>query len=226
MLAAKYAIICGCCAPASISNCTQRGCTNVAAAVRMGIPCQHACCHSPHPSFPSLSLYLFLSHHAGSKCRFWQENVPHDGEKKVFHASPTHFSLPGNIGNHQQRETKRVAGCKLDVVVCLLPVAHCRLPVACCLAALLTRAWPIMRRAPSGEIDEDAQMQTHSANGQYGAADGVLCTICGPDNYGQNSQLASEVATGGFAALLLLLPAIHAPGLTSCERDYNCKLDI
>lgn len=132
MLASKYAIICGCCAPASISNSTQHGCTNAAAAIRMGIPCQHACCHSPPPLIP-LSLSLFLSHHAGSKWRFWQENVPHDGEKKVFHASPTHFSLPGNIGNHQQRETKRVAGCKLDVVVCLLPVARCRLPVARCL---------------------------------------------------------------------------------------------
>lgn len=117
--------------------------------------------------------------------------------QKSFPRIPDAFLTAGNIGNHQQ-ETKRVAGCKLvfvcllPVARCTLPVARCLLPVACCLAALLTRAWPIMRRAPSGEIDEDAQMQTHSANGQYGAADGVLCTICGPDNYGQNSQPARQ----------------------------------
>lgn len=85
----------------------------------------------PSPTHSSLSLSL-------SSCRQQVQILARKcaarwRKKKVFHASPTHFSLPGNIGNHQQRETKRVAGCKLDVVVCLLPVARCRLPVACCL---------------------------------------------------------------------------------------------
>lgn len=131
MLVSKYAIICGCCAPASISNSTQRGCTNAAAAVRMGIPCQHAWCHSPPPLIPlCLSFSLIMP---AASADFGKKMCRTMAKKKVFHASPTHFSLPGNIGNHQQRETKRVAGCKLDVVVCLLPVARCTLPVARCL---------------------------------------------------------------------------------------------
>lgn len=85
----------------------------------------------PSPTHSSLSLSFSLIMPAAS-ADFGKKMCRTMAKKKVFHASPTHFSLPGNIGNHQQRETKRVAGCKLDVVVCLLPVARCRLPVACC----------------------------------------------------------------------------------------------
>lgn len=161
----------------------------------------------PH-SFLSLSLSL-------SSCRQQVQILARKcaarWRKKKFSTHPrriSHCLAISVIISREKQNVLQVASWMLLSACCLLHVAGCPLPIACCLAALLTRAWPIMRRAPSGEIDEDAQMQTHSANGQYGAADGVLCTICGPDNYGQNSQLA----TGGLAALLLL-PAIHAPGL-------------
>lgn len=93
----------------------------------------------PSPTHSSLSLSLSFSLiMPAASADFGKKMYRTMAKKKVFHASPTHFSLPGNIGNHQQRETKRVAGCKLDVVVCLLPVACCTLPVARC---LLPVAW-------------------------------------------------------------------------------------
>lgn len=107
---------------------TLRGCMN-AAAVRMEIPSQHACWpRSPSPSPSPLS----HSHHAGSKCRFWQENVPHDG-KKVFHASPTHFSLLAiSVIISKKQNVLQVASWLLSAC-CLLHGARCPLPVARCL---------------------------------------------------------------------------------------------
>lgn len=91
-----------------------------------------------------------------------------------FSTQPTHFSLPGNIGNHQQKQnTKKVKNKKNRVAASAASgkwqVACCLLPVA---SGSVDPARPIMRGAASGEIDEDAQMQTHSSNGQYGDGDG------------------------------------------------------
>lgn len=121
MLTAKYAIICGCCAPASISNCTKRGCMN-AAAVRMGIPCQHACCPPPPPHSFSLALIM-----PAASADFGKKMCRTMAKKFSTHPRRISHCLAISVIISEKQNVLQVASWMLSAC-CLLHVAHCPLP--------------------------------------------------------------------------------------------------
>lgn len=100
-------------------------------------------------------------------------------------------------------------------------------------------AWPIMHRAPNGEIDEDAQNAKRTLgppNGQYGYGQLSNHPASHPHvRHAGSRQLWPYRQCGGAAGgLWLKFGFFFCFGnficirirLTSCERDYNCQSDI